>query len=169
MNKDFRIPRWEEIPDVDLHLDQIISLIDNSIGNYVSEDGQNALTKTMVNNYVKHKIIEAPDKKKYNKIAVASLFVITILKHDFSIKEIAELIKLAILANDVEISYNQFCEVLEDAVRTVFEGGELSARNELNEAQYILRNVCRTFACSLYVKETYFKKGEIDINTYTTL
>ena len=163
MDKNFKIPRWEEIPDVDLYLEQIISLIDGSIGKYVNEDGKKALTKTMVNNYVKQKIIEAPEKKKYNKVAVASLFVITILKPVFSINEIAELIKLAIIANDVEISYNQFCEVIESDVRTVFAGKELSGRGDLNEAQYILRNVCRTFACSLYVKETYFQKGEIEI------
>ncbi|MEE1037532.1 MAG: DUF1836 domain-containing protein [Eubacterium sp.] len=163
MDKHFRVPRWEEIPDVDLYLDQVISLIDGSIGQYVNEDGKKALTKTMVNNYVKHKIIEAPDKKKYSKLSVASLFVITILKSSFSINEIGELIKLALVANDTEISYNQFCEVLEDAVRTVFAGESLSMRGELNEPQYILRNVCRTFACSLYVKETYFKKEKFEI------
>ena len=165
MNKNFRIPRWEEIPDVDLYLEQIVSLIDGSIGKYVNEDGKKALTKTMVNNYVKQRIIEAPEKKKYNKVAVASLFVITVLKPVFSITQIAELINLAIKANDVAISYNRFCEVIEEAVRTVFAGEELSGRGVQNEAQYILINVCRTFACSLYVKETYFEKGEIPNKT----
>ena len=95
---------------------------------------------------------------------MASLFVITILKSSFSINEIGELIKLALVANDIEISYNQFCEVLEDAVRTVFAGESLSMRGELNEPQYILRNVCRTFACSLYVNETYFKKEKFEMD-----
>ncbi len=165
MNKNFRIPRWEELPDVDLYLEQIISLIDGSIGKYVNEDGKKALTKTMVNNYVKQKIIEAPEKKKYNKLAVASLHVITVLKSVFSINEIAELIKLAIKANDVEISYNRFCETIEDQVRAVFAGEELTGRGPLNDPQYILMNVCRTFACSLYVKETYFEKAEVTDGT----
>lgn len=160
MNKNFRVPRWQEIPDVDLYLDQIISLIDGSIGQYVNEDGKMGLTKTMVNNYVKQKIIAAPEKKKYNKVAVASLFVITILKPVFSINEIAELIKLAIKANDAAISYNRFCEAIEEEVRIIFAGEEVPGRGKLNEPQYILRSVCRTFACNLYVKENYFQKSE---------
>ena len=46
----FRIPRWEELPEVDLYLDQVISLIDNSIGVFINEKNKKALTKTMVNN-----------------------------------------------------------------------------------------------------------------------
>lgn len=161
MDKDFRIPRWEELPDMDLYLDQVISLIDGSIGDFVNEDGKKALTKTMVNNYVKQKILMPPQKKKYDKLAVASLIVITILKSVFSINQIASLIGLALEVNDIEISYDQFCVVLEDAVETVFAGRAFDEKGELNEAQYILRNVCRTFACSLYVKETYFEKTEI--------
>ncbi len=161
MDKVFKIPRWEELPDMDLYLDQVISLIDGSIGDFVNEDGKKALTKTMVNNYVKQKILLPPQKKKYDKLAVASLIVITILKSVFSINQIASLIGLALEVNDIEISYNQFCEVMEDAVETAFDGRAFEEKGQLNEAQYILRNVCRTFACSLYVKETYFEKAEV--------
>lgn len=161
MDRVFKIPRWEELPDMDLYLDQVISLIDGSIGDFVNEDGKKALTKTMVNNYVKQKILLPPQKKKYDRLAVASLIVITILKSSFSINQIASLIGLALEVNDTEVSYNQFCEVLEDAVETVFAGRAFGEKGDLNEAQYILRNVCRTFACSLYVKEIYFEKADI--------
>ena len=153
----FRIPRWEDLPDVDLYLDQVISLIDNSIGMFINEKNKKALTKTMVNNYVKQKTIEAPINKKYNKQAVASLVVIAMLKPVFSIGEIGELIKLAIEANDRAVSYNQFCQVIEDAVESVFEGRELPGKGELNHPQYILRNVARSFASKLYTKKTFFE------------
>lgn len=156
----FKIPRWEELPEVDLYLDQVISLIDNTIGPFINENNKKALTKTMVNNYVKQRTIEAPINKKYNKQAVASLVVIAMLKPVFSIGEIGELIKLAIEANDREISYNQFCAVIEDAVNSVFAGRELSGKGELNHAQYILRNVARTFACKLYTKKTFFELAD---------
>lgn len=156
MDKNFKIPRWEELPDVELYLEQVISLIDSSIGKYINEDGKKVITKTMVNNYVKQKIIEAPKNKKYDKTAVASLFVIAILKPVFSMHEITSLISLAFEANKTEISYNQFCKVTEDAVKKIFRGEELEPKGSLNEAQYILRNVCRTFACKLYVKEKFF-------------
>ena len=154
--QDFRIPRWEELPEVDLYLDQVISLIDNTIGVFINERNRKALTKTMVNNYVKQKTIEAPVNKKYNKQAVASLVVIAMLKPVFSIGEISELITLALEANDRAVSYNQFCKVIEDAVDSVFKGRELCGKGQFNEPQYILRNVARTFACKLYTKKVYF-------------
>lgn len=156
----FRIPRWEELPEMDLYLDQVISLIDNSIGPFVNEKNKKALTKTMVNNYVKQKTIEAPVNKKYNKQAVASLVVIAMLKPVFSIGEIGDLITLALEANDRAISYNQFCCVLEDAVECVFSGKDLSGMGNLNHPQYILRNVARAFACKLYTKKTFFELSE---------
>lgn len=162
--KKFRIPRWEELPEMDLYLDQVISLIDNSIGPFVNEKNKKALTKTMVNNYVKQRTIEAPVNKKYNKQAVASLVVIAMLKPVFTIGEIGELIKLALEANDRAISYNQFCQVIEDAVASVFSGKELCGKGELNHPQYILRNVARTFACKLYAKKTFFELIDVVSN-----
>ena len=153
----FRIPRWEELPEMDLYLDQVISFIDNSIGQFINEKNKKALTKTMVNNYVKQKTIHAPVNKKYNKQAVASLVVIAMLKPVFSIGEIGELIILALEANERAISYNQFCEVIEEAVESVFSGKELSGMGDLNHPQYILRTVARTFACKLYTKKTFFE------------
>ena len=160
MNSNFRIPRWEELPDVDLYLDQVISLIDSSIGRYVNEDGKKMITRTMVNNYVKQKIINPPIKKKYDKLTVASLFVIAILKPVFSMNEISKLITLAMEANRSEVSYNQFCIVTEEAVEKVFSGESLPERGDLNDPQYILRSVCMTFACKLYVREIYFNRIE---------
>ena len=164
MIMDFRIPRWEDLPEVDLYLDQVISLIDNSIGPFINESNKKALTKTMVNNYVKQKTIHAPVNKKYNKQAVASLVVIAMLKQVFSIVEISELITLALEANDRAVSYNQFCEVIEEAVHGVFAGKELEGKGQLNHPQYILRNVARTFACKLYTKKTYFEIFEDEEN-----
>lgn len=156
MEYNFKIPRWEELPNVDLYLEQVISLIDDSVGKYINEDNKKIITKTMVNNYVKQKIIAAPVNKKYDKVAVASLFVIAILKPVFSMNEISKLISLALKANETAVSYNQFCEVTEMAVSKVFSGEPLEPRNDLNDPQYILRNVSRTFACKLYVKECFF-------------
>ena len=46
------------------------------------------LTKTMINNYVKNNLIEAPIKKQYSKIQIAKLFVICVLKQVYSMQDI---------------------------------------------------------------------------------
>ena len=62
------IPRWNELPNVDLYLDQVVTFINSSLSEflYSSQDkGDNQiLTKTMINNYVKNNLIDAPIKKK---------------------------------------------------------------------------------------------------------
>lgn len=161
----FRIPRWEELPEIGLYLDQVISFIDSSIGDVINENNKKMITRTMVNNYVKQKTIAPPVNKKYNRQSVASLFVIAILKPVFSIQEISLLIKLALEANYIEVSYNQFCSVIEEAVDKVFRGEPFEGRENLNDPQYILRNVARTVACKMYIKSMYFGEDSSEKKT----
>ena len=61
--QDFHIPTWEELPDIDLYLDQVVTFIDKYLNNYIYTDTESngegkILTKTMINNYVKQKIID---------------------------------------------------------------------------------------------------------------
>ena len=74
----FHMPRWEELPEIDLYLDQVVTFIDKYLLYYLYDESkkeekkeQNVLTKTMVNNYVKQKIIQAPIQKKYNRNNIA--------------------------------------------------------------------------------------------------
>ena len=71
---EFHIPRWNELPNVALYLDQVVTLINSCLSpilSYNIDKKENPiLTKTMINNYVKNNLIEAPDKKKYGKNAI---------------------------------------------------------------------------------------------------
>ena len=66
--EEFHMPRWEELPEIDLYLDQVVTFIDKYLLYYLNnynnqkdeKKEQNVLTKTMINNYVKQKIMEAP-------------------------------------------------------------------------------------------------------------
>ena len=60
----FKLPRWEELPSVDLYLEQMLTLVDEWLGEYLSVDGKKVVTKTMVNNYVKQQYLNAPVNKK---------------------------------------------------------------------------------------------------------
>ena len=95
----FHIPRWEELPNIDLYMDQVVSLIEESLTNLVpSKDDKDdkVITKTMINNYVKHGILNSPVNKKYNRAHLARLIVICILKQVYSINDIDSLITLAL-------------------------------------------------------------------------
>lgn len=160
----FHMPRWEELPEIDLYLDQVVSFIDKYLLYYLNDDDQkddkkeqNVLTKTMINNYVKQKIMEAPVKKKYNRNNIAYLFVICILKQCYSINDIDKLIKFTLKDTALEIAYNRFCDVLESALKSTFIDKKFIYEKSTTSNGYVLLNVVQTIASKLYVEKIYLE------------
>lgn len=159
--KDFHLPRWDELPNIDLYIDQLVSLLEEYLSGYIKNDNEKdekIITKTMINNYVKQNIIKPPINKKYNKEHVASLFVVFVLKQVYSINDIKKLICLAMKTSPIELAYNRFCSELEKAIHIVFDEKNYAKDTNLSEEQYILRNVVESFANKLYVQRVYLKK-----------
>lgn len=157
----FHIPRWEELPNLDLYLDQVVCFIDEFLSNYIDTDNEkHVITKTMINNYVKHKVINPPLNKKYNKEHIASLFAISILKQLYSISDISKLINIALEKNSPQIVYNKFCDELENAINVIFSENKYNTNNNENLSFdiYSLRNLAFSFANKLYVEKVYLKK-----------
>ena len=155
--KKFHVPRWNELPDIDLYMDQVLNYIENSLKDYIKSD-EKFLTKTMINNYVKQGILQPPANKKYNKLHIAELFVICILKQVYSISEIKELIALALKTNSAENSYNKFCDYLTDSLISTFNGTEYSNSSNYTPEQYLLKNVVQSFVNKLYAQIMYLSK-----------
>ncbi|HEM3582573.1 DUF1836 domain-containing protein [Streptococcus suis] len=129
------IPYWHELPDLDLYLDQVLLYV-NQATNSAEQMEQKSLTAAMINNYVKHKQLEKPIKKKYQKQQVARLIALTILKNVFSIQEISQTLHLLRQTDSSEILYNHFVDCM---------------RNEENEeTPDIIRYACQSV--KLYYK-----------------
>ena len=155
----FKVPRWNDLPDIPLYLDQILILLDEWYGDYLTVDGKKIMTKTMVNNYVKLKFIPAPVNKKYNKISVASIFIIAILKTVFTIDEVSKLINLALnFVDNTEEAYDMFCDLIEEAVDCAFCDELMPKLFNENDPRHICWNACNAFACQLYVRNIYLKQ-----------
>lgn len=161
--ENYHLPRWNELPNIDLYMDQVLNYIEDCLSKYIKLDkGEKLITKTMINNYVKQEIIESPTNKKYNKLHLAKLFVICILKEVYSINDIKNLIELALETSPANKAYDQFCDVLEESLLSTFNGTEYSSEKKLTNEQYILKNVVQSFVNKLYVQLTYLDK--IDMN-----
>ncbi len=157
----FHLPRWKELPNIDLYIDQLVSLLEQYLYGYIKNDNEKddkIITKTMINNYVKHGVLKPPTNKKYNREHMASLFVIFTLKQVYSMNDIKKLISLAISTSSVEQAYNRFCSELEKAIRLTFAKKNYKKDSDLSDEQYILRNVVQSFANKLYVQRIYLKK-----------
>ena len=151
------LPRWEELPDIDLYLDQLVTLLDKNLSQYVEDEGNPIITKTMINNYVKHGIIPPPEKKKYNRTHIASIFVICILKSVYSMNNVNKLIILATTDFKIEHSYNKFCDLFESSMKSVFSNDKIEFEKNASKDLILLQNVVQSVAYKIYVEKTFFE------------
>lgn len=155
----FHMPRWNELPDLDLYLDQVVNYIERCLSNYTANKEDKIITKTMINNYVKQGIMPAPEKKKYNRAHIAYLMVICILKQVYSISDIGKLISLTIEHFELSKAYNRFCANLEVSIKNVFTRKEFPNTEKMTEEQYLLKNVVQAVADKLYVELKFLNKN----------
>jgi hypothetical protein len=77
--------RSDEYPDIDLYMDQVITFMEKKYPGRV-------LTKTMINNYTKDRILTPPVKKKYSKEHLMLLTLLQVLKGTQSLPEIKKIL-----------------------------------------------------------------------------
>ena len=111
MNPQQVFPKWNEIPELDLYLDQVLLYVNNVCGSSISA-ADKGLTASMINNYVKHGYISKPVKKKYQRRQVARLIAITTLKTVFSIQEISATLNMLHKEADSRELYDDFVDYM---------------------------------------------------------
>jgi hypothetical protein len=78
-----------DIPNIDLYMDQVTTFMESKLRESSrNPEEDKILTKTMINNYAKNKLIPAPEKKKYSKEHLLLLILIYYFKSILSIKDI---------------------------------------------------------------------------------
>ena len=115
--QNFRLPRYQEIPNVGLYLEQAAKYV----GGYVSPLGEVSLTPSMISNYVKKGLIANPVKKQYGQEQIAYLFFIALAKSVLSLDALARFIRLQQQTYPLETAYDYFCEEFETLLRFTFE------------------------------------------------
>ena len=115
MNSNFSYPKWEDIPNIDLYLDQVLLYV-NQVCAPISPDKDKGLTASMVNNYVKHGYLTKPDKKKYQRKQIARLIAITTLKSVFSIQEITQTLNTLQTQASSEQLYDAFVDYMNHGI-----------------------------------------------------
>ena len=152
------IPRWDELPDMGLYMEQVVSLVNSAIGPTMSEIGYPPLTSNMVNNYVKAKIVDAPVNKRYSRLSIAMIIVIYLLKMVYYTDEAHRLIQNGREMGRPSIVYNRFCRAVESAMQSVFDGSISLSDEHLPDRRmkYLMGNFALSFACKFYVQKVFF-------------
>lgn len=107
-----------DIPSLDLYMDQVTTLFDNKLQSFKRVREDKILTKTMINNYAKAKLLLTVKGKKYSKEQMVLLALIYNLKQTLSINDtglVLEPIIKKLSQNDSTFSldnlYNNFLDL----------------------------------------------------------
>ncbi|MGT2753317.1 DUF1836 domain-containing protein [Streptococcus ovis] len=106
-----QLPNWKELPSLDLYLDQVLLYVNQETATYLSHS-EKPLTAAMVNNYVKHGYLPKPVKKKYGRLQIARLIVLTLCKPIFAITDICQMIEVHYQDADSKVLYDCFVDCL---------------------------------------------------------
>lgn len=122
------LPAWADFPDIELYMDQVLSLMARYLG--ARQDGEKPLTASMVNNYVKIGLVPAPAKKRYVREHLAYLLFVCMLKPVMPLASIQAMLDCELAELSVEEFYEKFRTAANDAAdkaRAARDGGESPA------------------------------------------
>lgn len=100
-------PKWTDLPQLDLYLDQVLLYV-NQVTKPLATATDKGLTASMINNYVKHGLVEKPVKKKYSRKQLARLIAITTFKPVFSIQELSQVLEQLTANDQSQACYDAF-------------------------------------------------------------
>jgi len=109
---------WEKMPDIELYMDQIVTLIDRHLGIYKLNEEDKIVTPSMINNYTKDRVVPRAESKKYSKEHIALILMVVSLKKVLSMPDLHKLLKGFEINKNCEIEefYNKFLHYQKQAV-----------------------------------------------------
>lgn len=133
----FRLPRFSEIPDVGLYLEQTTKYINSLISPIGFE-----ITGSMIRNYVKMGLVDNTVHKLYYREQIAHLIAIAILKNVVSLENIAFLFARQREFYPVETAYDYFCKKLESMV--YYQFGITNTVDKIGSTDSVVKKMLRS-------------------------
>lgn len=113
---EFQMPRYQELPDVGLYLEQT----NKYINSYLEPLGCMEITSSMISNYVKKGYVASPVKKLYYREQIAQLFFIAVAKNVLSMENIGKLFEIQKKTYTTQIAFDYFCQEFENKLYSIF-------------------------------------------------
>ena len=107
--KEYRLPEWEQIPDIGLYMEQVIALLRGYLDYMPSELKEDqVVTAAAINNYVRKKIMPEPCKKKYYRYHIVYLIIICTMKQCLSIPTLKTLLPPDLSSDELKSFYRSY-------------------------------------------------------------
>ena len=145
----FRLPRFDEIPDVGLYLEQVTKYISDCL----APRAKVRITGSMISNSVKRGLVPNPVKKQYTREQIAYLLYIAVAKNALTLDNIGVLFEMQRRTHDIKAAYDCFCAELEDFIFQVFgvKDAVVPADSNASDEKMILRNTIIAVAHQTYL------------------
>ena len=128
----------DEIPSIDLYMDQVTTFMDEHLAQEKRYADDKILTKTMINNYTKNKLLPPPRKKKYSKEHMLLLIFIYYFKNVLSINDIRSVFHPLTEMFATDSTYQEGHITLEEIYEEVFS-------YEKEQIDVLVKDVIRKF------------------------
>ncbi len=149
----YTCPSWSDLPDIELYMDQVISVLERYLSPLYPEE-EKCITSTMINNYVKQKLLPPPENKRYGKKHLAYLYMISVLKRFMQLSDIGLLLENLIAEQGEEGAFTFFGQELSAALSGLFDEGEKIPLKK-GKAARVIRTCCEAFAAILYSRSVF--------------
>lgn len=107
----YRLPAWDEIPDIGLYMEQVVTLLRGYLDYLPPElKEEEAVTAAAINNYVRTRAMPGPIKKRYYRLHLAYLIMICTLKQGLSISLVQRLIPADMTEEQLRPFYTEYVE-----------------------------------------------------------
>ena len=139
----------DDIPNIDLYMDQVTTYLNDKFAATKRHDDDKLMTKTMINNYAKSRLLPSPEKKKYSKDHIMVLIMIFFFKNILSINDVTKLltpmlktyfhneeIPLETIINNF-LSYAKKCNLSESILKEVRDSAEIFDKMEVEDKDYL--------------------------------
>lgn len=126
---------WDRLPEIDLYMDQVITYMDRQLDGFQRIKANKLLTPSMINNYVKDKVLDRPEQKKYSRNHLAILTFICMLKPVLAIQDISSLLHALLQDDTKQELYDTFCSFQSQALHEVC--GQVLATAEKGKPELI--------------------------------
>ena len=114
--RDFRLPHYEQLPDMGLYLEQTAKYINQTLEKLECIE----VTGSMIRNYVKMGLVNNPNKKLYYRDQIAHLISITILKSVLPLEDIKQFFAFQRKVYSDQVAYDYFCMEMENILHARF-------------------------------------------------
>ena len=106
---EYRLPAWEELPNIGLYMDQVVTLLTQYL-DYMPPElrEEQVITPAAINNYVRKKIMPEPIRKKYYRVHIAYLIMVCTLKQCLSIPTLQTIIPMGLSEEEVRQTYSSY-------------------------------------------------------------